>query len=159
MASNLKELPVALPITPSPKITKHKQNIQTRNNIITVKYHTGTTIVELAKEYKLSKKQIGRIITASEKIAKIWMSQAPEATSVILNEMIVRESYENMQALKSLIHSAEKQHELETAAHIRIQYAGVLDKFRNIVTNGATLYQARKMVKEAERVINTGRAL
>ena len=151
----LADIPTVIP--KSLAKTKHQQNDQVRNQDIAVKFHSGVSVVDLAKEYKLSKKQIGRIIKAREKTAKHWMEQVPESTSVVLFKDVAQSSYENMEALKALIHTAEKQGEIELAAQGRVKLAGILHKRKDFINDGVTLYQVRKMVKEAKRIIDASR--
>ena len=148
-------LPVLFPTTSKGEQT-NKELLAERDYAISCKFQTGTKIPALMKEYNLSRRHVYHVISVHIEAAKQWGASLPESTAIALHEMVARKSFETIQRIDALIKSAETAGEIGLALQGSIKLYDCYIKYKDIITNGATLHETLKIIKEAKRVIDTG---
>lgn len=113
-------------------------------------------IPALMREYKLSQKQVYRIIAEHAEAAKQWGASLPTHTAIVIHEMIARKSLEAIERLDALIRSAEKMGDTKLAVQGTAHLISSYFQYDNFITNGATLHETNETYREARRVIETG---
>ena len=133
-----------------------KEKLAERDYEISCKFQTGVKIPDLISEYSLSRPQIYRIIKVHTDAAKQWTSSLPEDAIVVVNEMIARRAYENLNRIERLINTAEEQDDPASAAAISLKLSKCYHEYQQIMMNGATAQETVRLNKEVQRVINAG---
>ena len=110
-----------------------KQKIAERNYRISCQFQSGVKIQELMDEYKLSKRQVYRIVNKHVNSATKWASEIPESTVVVMCQFVVRKAFQMITDIEASIRIAEEQGDTALALQYKVKLFDCCQKYCDLL--------------------------